>query len=204
MANLKELTDILEEAIENDCRLLLNDILNIMEDYYNPPDLPKEPTRRAKEIMFKARENQRRRMSSPPYMPSKSEQRNRATKKTEYRNRYGTNSTQILLETRKIKEIVDLFKDRRLIMYTTWRDMIAEIMKWRDETFDDVEYMTLSEDELDTSFKNEYGSLNGVPFTLWTHNRVYFPVMYDGLVGVSSVPRNPCGEKTDHVGLQDV
>jgi len=45
-----------------------------------------------------------------------------------------------------------------------------------------------------------YGRPEGIPFTLWTHKRVYFPVQYDGSEWVTSVPRDPCEEVTSHVG----
>jgi hypothetical protein len=49
-------------------------------------------------------------------------------------------------------------------------------------------------------FENGYGGPEGPVFTAWTQNRVLFPVCYDGAESVSSVPRNPNGEATEHVG----
>ena len=40
----------------------------------------------------------------------------------------------------------------------------------------------------------------GKPFTIWTANTVYFPVVYDGAEWVGSVSRNPDGKPTDHQG----
>lgn len=37
-------------------------------------------------------------------------------------------------------------------------------------------------------------------FTIWTSDRVYFPVQYDGMGWVGSVPRNPCDEATSPMG----
>jgi hypothetical protein len=59
---------------------------------------------------------------------------------------------------------------------------------------------TLTEDELHRQFDAGYGGSEGRPFTLWTTNRVYFPGVYDGAEWVASVPRNPNGEATRHVG----
>jgi len=82
---------------------------------------------------------------------------------------------------------------------TTWREEIIEAMG-KEETLDDVEYITLSEKELDREFDDNYGLKEGEPFLLWTKNRVYFPVCYDGSEWVESVPRNPCEEKREHIG----
>ena len=49
-------------------------------------------------------------------------------------------------------------------------------------------------------FGNGFGAHEGIPFTMWTKKRVYFPVEYDGAEWVSSVSRNPDGEPTGHVG----
>lgn len=82
----------------------------------------------------------------------------------------------------------------------TWRGLILWEMKLRKETFKDVEYCTLKETELDEPFDAGYGSAEGKPFLLWTHKRVYFPCVYDGLEWVDSVPRNPINEDFQHVG----
>jgi hypothetical protein len=81
-----------------------------------------------------------------------------------------------------------------------WRELIQEEMEKQNETFDDVVHSTLSEDELSKLFSIGYGWINGTPFTLWTKNRVYFPAEYDGSEFVGSAPRNPCNEKTKHIG----
>ncbi len=82
---------------------------------------------------------------------------------------------------------------------TTWRRELNQALNNKDDTWADVVALTLSDEELDAEFYPGYGSTEGTPFTLWTHNRVYFPWAYDGLEGVASVPRNPCDEKTKHV-----
>ena len=53
---------------------------------------------------------------------------------------------------------------------------------------------------LDREFYAGFGGPEGQPFTLWTHKRVYFAALYDGAEWVASVPRDPCGEVTKHVG----
>lgn len=53
---------------------------------------------------------------------------------------------------------------------------------------------------LNYNFFSGYGTAEGPPFTLWTKDRIYFPVQYDGSEWISSVPRNPCDESTEHQG----
>jgi len=84
-------------------------------------------------------------------------------------------------------------------MSTTWRELIAEEMEAWDESWENVVSCTLSDDGLDISFDNGYGIHEGKPFTLWTAERVYFPVEYDGAEWVASVSRNPDGIPTRHM-----
>lgn len=83
---------------------------------------------------------------------------------------------------------------------TTWRALISEHMKIHGESFDNFLSTTLTEDELDVEFDDDFGSSEGKPFTLWTYKRVYFPVVYDGSEWVSSVARYPDDIPTNHVG----
>jgi len=94
----------------------------------------------------------------------------------------------------------------------SWRELITQSMKEHGETFDDVEHSIFAKHELeertvylqktvlDEEFCSGFGGSEGCSFTLWTKNRVYFPVVYDGSEWASSVPRNPCNEATRHVG----
>lgn len=83
---------------------------------------------------------------------------------------------------------------------TTWRKELEEAMGWQRETFADIVSNTMTEEDMDVKFSAGYGCAEGCPFTVWTSNRVYFPVNYDGSEWVDSVPRNPNGEETPHVG----
>ncbi len=83
---------------------------------------------------------------------------------------------------------------------TSWRELIQQEMILEDESWEDVEHCTLQNGELDRDFDSSYGQPEGTPFTLWTRNRVYFPLNYDGEESVGSVPRNPCNEATEHLG----
>ena len=82
---------------------------------------------------------------------------------------------------------------------TTWRLLIADELETFGETFNDVLRCTLSEEELDIEFDNGFGAAEGLPFTLWTSERVYFPKEYDGAENVECVLRNPCHHKTQHI-----
>lgn len=84
--------------------------------------------------------------------------------------------------------------------HSTWRKLITIEMERWGENWSDVEAITLSAHELDIAFDNGYGHTEGIPFTLWTVRRVYFPVVYDGAEWCESVSRRPDGQPTDHVG----
>lgn len=81
---------------------------------------------------------------------------------------------------------------------TTWRKQILETMVENSDT--DIYVSTLSEEELDIEFYDGYGGEEGLPFTAWTTNYVYFPCCYDGAEWVGSVPRNPNGVASKHQG----
>jgi len=83
---------------------------------------------------------------------------------------------------------------------TTWRAKLHQSLGYAGETWADVEYSTLTDTQLDTSFDDGWGSEEGCPFTVWTKTRVYFPACYDGSEWVASVARNPDGKPTGHVG----
>ena len=86
-------------------------------------------------------------------------------------------------------------------MKVTWRKKIEDEMIIHNDNFENLEY-NISERSnwLDIEFNDSYGSVEGFSFTLWTKDRVYFPVQYDGSEWCKSVPRNPCEEITGHIG----
>lgn len=82
-----------------------------------------------------------------------------------------------------------------------WRRLIEYSMKLHGETFEDiVGHAPDTKSWMDVPFDDGYGSQQGCPFTLWTKNRVYFPLCYDGSEWVGSAPRNPCDEEMGHQG----
>ena len=82
----------------------------------------------------------------------------------------------------------------------SWKELILKEMVYYKETWDDVISCTLSQDELNEKFDDMSALEEGSPFTVWTKDRVYFPVTYDGNEDVKSVSRNPDGKPTQHIG----
>lgn len=85
-------------------------------------------------------------------------------------------------------------------MMKTWKKLLTEELEFNGETFDDIESITLTEEQLLKSFDSGYGVPEGEPFTAWTAKHVYFPVQYDGSEWVTSVSRHPDGKPTGHIG----
>lgn len=95
----------------------------------------------------------------------------------------------------------------------TWRELIAREMATHGDAWDHPHRVALPPQpdpdewgdrefvsDLDAEFDHGYGGINGCPFTVWTEDWVYFPVVYDGAESVGSAPRNPCDVATEHVG----
>ena len=78
---------------------------------------------------------------------------------------------------------------------TTWKKLIDAALDG-----DTLIANTLTNEEMDTEFDNDFGGVEGKPFTAWSETRVYFPLAYDGCEWVGSAPRNPCDEACDHQG----
>lgn len=85
-------------------------------------------------------------------------------------------------------------------MIITWRQAVTAAMKRHGETWADVIGQAPPEGGWDVEFYDGYGIPEGKPFTVWTQDRVYFPVSYDGEESAGSVARNPCSEVTEHIG----
>lgn len=83
---------------------------------------------------------------------------------------------------------------------TTWRREIKIAMKQVEDRWENIVASTISDEMLDMEFDDGYGRVEGIPFTLWTHKRVYFPVQYDGAECAGSVARHPNGQPTEHIG----
>lgn len=83
---------------------------------------------------------------------------------------------------------------------SNWKKLIGEALEEENEIWGDVVSHTLSDVQLYREFDNGYGGIRGIPFTAWTTTRVYFPTNHAGKETVASVPRNPNGEITVHIG----
>jgi hypothetical protein len=88
----------------------------------------------------------------------------------------------------------------RVYKKPTWREAIANALEQHGEKWEDVISCTLTQEELDVEFDDDYVVPEGKPFTARTRHRVYFPVQYDGSEWAASVARNPDGNPTHHVG----
>ena len=85
----------------------------------------------------------------------------------------------------------------------TWREEIETALEDNQEDWSDIEAITLTDEQLDKKFDSGYGGHEGDPFTVWTKNNVYFPIVYDGAEWVGTVSRNPDGKPTDHQGIHN-
>lgn len=82
----------------------------------------------------------------------------------------------------------------------TWREFLIKVMENYQESLEDIVSIAPSDLDMDLDFDESFGGIEGTAFTIWTKNRVYFPVVYDGSEWVDSVSRNPDGIATNHVG----
>ena len=71
---------------------------------------------------------------------------------------------------------------------TSWRVLLEEDLAYYK---DELIYNTLSEEELDSSFDNDYGLHGGVSFVAWSERYVYYSYDYDGLMKIGVVSRHP-------------
>lgn len=85
---------------------------------------------------------------------------------------------------------------------TCWRRGIEYAMGLHGEGWGDIVSSATPLPALDRMFDSGYGGSEGEPFTVWTHGRVYFPLVYDGAEWVGSVSRSPDGKATKHFGDQ--
>jgi hypothetical protein len=84
---------------------------------------------------------------------------------------------------------------------TTWRQQLAKEMQAEEDT-SPVVAVAPSEGVLDVQFDAGYGGSEGPDVLIWTEQRVYFPVVYDGAEWLGSAPRNPQPEGQCHLGGQ--
>ena len=83
---------------------------------------------------------------------------------------------------------------------TTWRKLLEEEFQIQNDSWKNIVMMAPSDGKwLDYYFDNDSNVIEGVPFTVWTKNRVYFPLSFDGSEWVGSVSKIPNGIATAHL-----
>ena len=83
---------------------------------------------------------------------------------------------------------------------TTWRKLLEEEFQIQNDLWKNIVMMTPSDGKwLDYYFDDDSNIIEGVPFTVWTKNRVYFPLSFDGSESVGSVSKIPNGISTAHL-----
>jgi hypothetical protein len=84
---------------------------------------------------------------------------------------------------------------------TNWMTLIVKEMRRTGDRISDIEYTTLSNEDLLKEFDSGSGGTEGKPFTLWTKEYVYFPFSYGGgAEGVASASRYPSSYALKHIG----
>ena len=84
---------------------------------------------------------------------------------------------------------------------TTWRQLFDYARRDASDTSPVVQ-VAPNESVLDVEFDDGYGISEGPDVLVWTEDRVYFPVVYDGSEWLESAPRNPTTDGQGHVGGQ--
>lgn len=77
------------------------------------------------------------------------------------------------------------------------------MISWAEKIaiFDDtIIACTLTDKVMALKFDGSYGGHVGLPFTAWSEDWVYFPVVYDGSERVGRAPRNICDHSCRHFG----
>ena len=84
-------------------------------------------------------------------------------------------------------------------MSDTWRKAL-EVARASAEDRSPIVAVAPGDHALDIPFDAGYGGSEGPDILVWSENRVYFPVVYDGAEWLGSAPRNPQPEGQAHVG----
>src|ERR1035438_1065207 len=81
----------------------------------------------------------------------------------------------------------------------SWRKRITEVMTEVGDSWNNLVYSTLSDEDLNVSFQGNEAKA----FKLWTTDRVYYPFAFCGAAWVGSVLRNPRDEGLlDYLGQE--
>jgi len=82
---------------------------------------------------------------------------------------------------------------------TSWKKEFLKVFERTGDSFENIK-TTLSSEEMQKEFDNDYGGVEGAPFTAWSDKYVYFPICYDGSEWIGWVERNPCDTPSLHQG----
>lgn len=80
-----------------------------------------------------------------------------------------------------------------------WKELLDEAFTSSGDSWQDVEFNSMTQEQMEKEFYDGYGAIEGCAFGIWTKNFVYFPAVYDGAEWVDWIPRNPCGP-IGHIG----
>ena len=76
----------------------------------------------------------------------------------------------------------------------SWKELLQEEIQNKKDA-SKIVHCTISDKELLVKFDDGYGIVEGKGFRLYTENRIYFPVCYDGAEWIDSIPRDHKSEE---------
>lgn len=74
---------------------------------------------------------------------------------------------------------------------TSWKKLLTGACEQNCEEYEDLEEISISDEEMAREFVNSYGMGHAPGFTAWSEFTVYSDHDYDGLSDVQCVQRNP-------------
>lgn len=92
-------------------------------------------------------------------------------------------------------------------VYFTWESLVREEMEKTGDNWSNIESVVPSLGVLLASYEKSYWMPDNIAFTIWTKDRVYFPVwlgLYDeGCAAVRSAPRYPNNQATQMISSNE-
>lgn len=85
--------------------------------------------------------------------------------------------------------------------FVCWEALIRKEMELQNDSWNNLVDSTMDQARMNKLFRHGCGDNDCPAFTLWTQNRVYFPIMYDNEEAVASVSRNPDNVPTLAIGI---
>ena len=79
-----------------------------------------------------------------------------------------------------------------MVEMMSWKEAIEIEMEVHADSWENGESVVVRDGgDIETRFDSSEGKTEGKPFCVWTRDRVYFPLTYNGMEAVGSVSRNP-------------